>query len=58
MSGVEEQKIYEDIRNILERARGKVYAAANYVMVEAYWSIGRIIVESQEGNDFAEHKKY
>ena len=58
MSGIEEQKINEDISNILERARGKAYAAANYAMVEAYWSIGRIIVESQEGNDLAEYKKY
>lgn len=40
-----------DIRNMLDQARQKAYAAVNSVMVEAYWHIGRRIVEEeQHGN--------
>lgn len=39
----------EDVRVILRRARGKAYAAVNSVMVEAYWRIGRRIVEEEQG---------
>ena len=38
---------YSEIRAILAQARGKVVAAVNFAMVEAYWNIGRIIVEKQ-----------
>ena len=32
---------YSDIRQILQSARNKAYAAVNTAMVEAYWSIGK-----------------
>ena len=38
---------YAEIRDILAKARGKAIAAVNFAMVEAYWNIGRIIVEKQ-----------
>ena len=38
---------YAEIRDILSKARGKAIAAVNFAMVEAYWNIGRIIVEMQ-----------
>jgi predicted nuclease of restriction endonuclease-like (RecB) superfamily len=38
---------YAEIRDILAKARGKAIAAVNFAMVEAYWHIGRIIVEKQ-----------
>ncbi len=39
---------YNDIRSILEKARGTAYMAVNFAMVTAYWEIGRIIVEEEQ----------
>ncbi len=39
---------HTDIKNILEQARGKVRSAVNAAMVEAYWLIGRRIVEEEQ----------
>lgn len=36
-------------------ARQKVYATANFAMVEAYWNIGKRIVERQGGEAQAEY---
>jgi len=41
--------IYQSIRTVLATARQKVYTAINSAMVEAYWDIGRQIMEAQEG---------
>src|SRR5687768_6793844 len=38
----------QDIKQILQRARQKTYAAVNAAMVEAYWQIGRRIVEEEQ----------
>lgn len=46
---------YNQIKEILSSARAKVYAAANFAMVEAYWEIGKSIVEKQGGNATAEY---
>jgi hypothetical protein len=43
-----ENTVYNNIRNVLVTARQKVYTAVNFAMVEAYWEIGRQIMESQE----------
>jgi len=40
---------HADIKNILEQARGKARSAVNTAMVEAYWLIGRRIVEEEQG---------
>lgn len=48
-------QFYEQIKHILETARQKAYTAANSAMVEAYWNIGRHIVERQGGEDRAEY---
>lgn len=50
-----EQQFYEQIKRILFRARNKVYQTANFAMVEAYWNIGKIIVEQQGGEEKAEY---
>lgn len=50
-----EQKFYEGIKNILITARNKVYQTANFAMVEAYWNIGKSIIEEQGGNEKAEY---
>lgn len=45
---------YKDIRGILELARQKAYTSINFAMVEAYWQIGkRIVEEEQNGKDRA-----
>lgn len=48
-------QFYEQIKHILETARRKAYTAANSAMVEAYWNIGRHIVERQGGKSRAEY---
>ncbi|MCI9082758.1 MAG: DUF1016 domain-containing protein [Lachnospiraceae bacterium] len=49
------EKFYNEIRSILNIARNKVYKTANFAMVEAYWNIGKSIVEEQGGNEKAEY---
>ena len=50
-----EDSIYKEIKSILKQARNKVYKVANNTMVEAYWNIGRVIVEKQRGSNKAEY---
>lgn len=38
----------EEIRGILITARQKTYTAVNSAMVEAYWLIGKRIVEQEQ----------
>jgi len=35
------------VREFLESARSNVYRAVNFTMVQAYWHIGRVIVEEE-----------
>ena len=49
------QKFYNEIKDILTVARNKVYQTANFAMVEAYWNIGKSIIEEQGGNEKAEY---
>ena len=44
-----ENEFYEQIKEILENARNNAYRAVNFVMVQAYWKIGKSIVEKQNG---------
>ena len=46
----EEKELYENVRAYISAARVKVYAVANSAMVEAYWNVGREIVEKQGGS--------
>ena len=55
MLEVQEKIIFQEIKEILQEAKNKVYKVANNAMVEAYWNIGRIIVEKQGGKDKAEY---
>lgn len=50
---------YNNIKTILDNARRNVYYAVNFEMVQAYWSIGRVIVEEeQKGKKRAEYGQY
>ena len=46
---------YEEIKGILLSARNKVYQTANFAMVEAYWQIGKSIIQEQGGDERAEY---
>ena len=50
-----ERSIYLSIKEILISAREKAYKAVNFAMVEAYWNVGKLIVEAQDGNERAEY---
>ncbi len=50
-----EQLFYESIKDILFEARKKVYQTANFAMVEAYWNIGKRIIDEQGGKEKAEY---
>jgi predicted nuclease of restriction endonuclease-like (RecB) superfamily len=53
-----EDSIYGQIKEILTAARRKAYSAVNFAMIEAYWLIGKQIVEAQTGNKRAEYGEY
>ena len=55
MLEVQEKIIFQEIKEILQEAKNKVYKVANNAMVDAYWNIGRVIVEKQGGKDKAEY---
>jgi len=47
---------FDDVWGILAEARQQAYAAANFAMIEAYWRIGRRIVEEEQvGQQRAEY---
>ena len=52
------QDIYSEIKDALLLSRNQAYSAVNFAMVQAYWQIGRIIVEhEQNGSLRAEYGK-
>jgi predicted nuclease of restriction endonuclease-like (RecB) superfamily len=53
---IKNNKCYLKIKSILEEARHNAYRHVNFVMVQAYWNIGREIVEEeQKGKKRAEY---
>ena len=53
-----DRNVYDSIKEILTSAREKSYKAVNFAMVEAYWNVGKLIVEAQDGNERAEYGDY
>lgn len=47
MNQMMDVQFYNHIKEILTAARNKVYASANYAMVEAYWNIGKSMLNSK-----------
>jgi predicted nuclease of restriction endonuclease-like (RecB) superfamily len=43
------EPLYREIRSVLESARAGAYRAVNAAMVQAYWQVGRLIVEHEQG---------
>ena len=59
MDKLQETNFYTDIKNILQQARDTAYKQVNFIMVEAYWNIGKQIIEQeQSGEDRAKYGKY
>jgi predicted nuclease of restriction endonuclease-like (RecB) superfamily len=56
---IQNDDLYLKIKNILQSARDNAYRHINFVMVEAYWNIGKQILEDeQRGKDRAEYGAY
>ncbi|EDN69237.1 protein containing DUF1016 [Beggiatoa sp. PS] len=59
MSEIINQSFFQDIKNILQQSRQKAYVAVNSAMVEAYWQIGkRIVEEEQVGKQRADYGSF
>lgn len=41
-------RLYQGIKAVLQKARSSAYRAVNSAMVQAYWNIGRLIVEDEQ----------
>lgn len=50
-----EREIYLEIKQIFDNARNKAYRAVNFAMVEAYFEIGKVIVEKQGGKETSKY---
>lgn len=55
-AAVTDSALYESIRNVLLESRGHAYQAVNTAMLMAYWSVGKLIVEDEQGGQ--ERGKY
>ena len=56
---IDNNNFYEQIKDILQKARDKAYKQVNFIMVEAYWNIGKQIIEHEQyGEDRAKYGKY
>ncbi len=42
------QEFYRSVAEILHNARAKACRSVNFIMVEAYWNIGRMVVEEEQ----------
>ena len=40
--------LYREVRAVLEQARASAHRAVNFAMVQAYWQVGRLIVEQEQ----------
>ena len=46
-----ENDLYNAISQVLISARQNAYKAVNFAMVQAYWNIGRLIVEDEQNGE-------
>src|SRR5690554_266500 len=52
------ETLYKEVKQVIEESRNTAYRAANFAMVQAYWGIGKLIVEEeQNGEERAEYGK-
>lgn len=59
LTTIEEKQFYEDVRKILLEARERAYSNVSAIMTQAYWNIGkRIIEQEQNGESRAKYGSY
>ena len=46
-----QNSFYNDIKSILQTARDNTYKSVNFIMLEAYWNIGKKIVEVEQNGE-------
>jgi predicted nuclease of restriction endonuclease-like (RecB) superfamily len=52
------EKLYSNIRHIIEEGKSSAFRAVNFAMVQTYWHIGKLIVENeQSGKQRADYGK-
>jgi len=42
------ESTYQSVKQILEETRKTAYSAVNFAMVQAYWNIGKVIIEEEQ----------
>ena len=47
--------IFEEIKDLINNSRNRVYSTVNTEMLNLYWNIGKIIMEIQQGNERASY---
>lgn len=47
--------IFEEIRELINNSRNRVYSVVNTEMLNLYWNIGKVIMEIQQGNERASY---
>ncbi len=52
------EDLYINVKNILIKAREKAYSAVNFAMVEAYWNVGKMIIDAQNGSERSEYGEH
>ena len=52
---IEVNELYNNIKELVEQSRNRVYRTVNVEMINLYWNIGKMIVEKQEGNKRAKY---
>ena len=57
VASVARQSLIQDLRQIIEQARGRVAATANYELTMMYWHIGERINREVLGNERADYGK-
>ena len=50
--------LYNNIKELIEQSRNKIYKTVNTEMINLYWNIGKRIVEKQNGNTKAKYGEY
>ena len=54
----EVNKLYDDIKSLIDQSKNRICKTVNTEMINLYWNIGKIIVEKQNGQDRAKYGDY
>lgn len=51
----ETQKLYTDIKILINQSKNKIFKTVNTEMINLYWNIGKLIIDIQERNPRAKY---